>query len=709
MSSSNDNDSFLDSLLTGLSQSNTVRQDDIIRLSTCFYPDSGDSGRAKAFVVLSAVCNHFRRLNATNEEEAGTHNVVHALSLVIDEKISDSKEKPLTEIIAFVAALFAVDRNVGSMFFIRDGFQDSMMDALDLFPSSSALQLYGADMLAAACGYKSCRASLSPRCIGWLGANSKSSDSKIKSLASLALLKILQGAESENSNTGLGDEAATEWRKKEKELFLVFRDTLISSESQIHELTEVIEGMAYLSTLPAFRSHIANDDDLLRKITSFAKSLHKKHIREADLGTAPFGLAVLVANLCAYRPKLSEDQEQIAKLSKMARSKTSATEGVDQDFDDENHIRARAKRLTELGAAELLVSISRASESQATLAIVGKAFMGLVEDKGNRGRVLQAGGAKSLMATIRVSQQKVDTSSKNPLSQADMEFSNLEAIQALSKLSITASPIQVFGPDENVSIDAIKPFACLLLHANSTLLQRFEALMALTNLSSTGPNLADRIARTPGIINKLEFLLLDDNKMVRRASAELVCNLVSGSEFAFTRCSGDISSEGAPDSTTSTLGQAKSRLHVLIALADVEDEATRLAASGALAVLTGSPNACKLVTLLEVEHHRTFSILKGLIDPDSTLGNNPAGGGVQTSNTMGIMHRGVVCIRNILVNLGDESLKEKIASEAVRQGVIEVLAKVIKLSEQTTVPDYVLQPTAEALKWLIDIGVNVFH
>ena len=67
----------------------------------------------------------------------------------------------------------------------------------------------------------------------------------------------------------------------------------------------------------------------------------------------------------------------------------------------------------------------------------------------------------------------------------------------------------------------------------------FEAMMALTNLSSVSAEAATRIARAAGLTNKVELLMLEDHTLVRRATTELVCNLISGSEDIFNRWGGD--------------------------------------------------------------------------------------------------------------------------------------------------------------------------
>lgn len=695
-------DEFLNNILQRTTNRDHILPDEYARLTSLFTPITQPATRARAFVVLSAVCHHHRGSSppSTIEDDPGTHNILHLFSRTIEAKLADVEEGSHLEALSFVAALFAVDWKTAATLFSREGFQDSMMDSLELFPSSSAVPPVVASVLASASGYKLCRDCLSPRCTSWLETTFRhTTDGNLKAAISLALLKSLQGVGTAGVDTVDVTRDFAQTDRRREELFTSLRDFLVKSGSSIWDMADAIEGLAYLTTVPSLKSRIADDDELLKKIMSFRSSLERKALSAEDFGTTPFGLATLVGNLCSYRPHLTEEQAQIERLKRMARpasSQDGSKNQPDESFDDDEHVKSRAKRLVALGAAELLVAITRATDSGLARAGVGKAMLGLIEDKGNRGRILQAGGAKALMSVIRASQQYHDAQFSSQTAAGHGDFADLISIQALAKLAITASPMQVFGPNDNATIEAIRPLVFMLQHSSSTLLQRFEALMALTNIASASPELADRIANADGILSKLEFLLLDENQMIRRATTELVCNLVAGSESAFNRFSGG--GDVSPDSANPNA--AKSRLHVLIALADVEDEPTRLAASGALAILTGSPEACKLVVLLEFEHHRAFSVFKSLIDPTED------GDGDEARNP-GLVHRGVVCIRNIFANLSDDEVRSRIASEASRYGVVNALTNIIRSAGRNGTSEAVLRPSAEALKWLMDSGVNV--
>ena len=209
--------------------------------------------------------------------------------------------------------------------------------------------------------------------------------------------------------------------------------------------------------------------------------------------------------------------------------------------------------------------------------------------------------------------------------------------------------------------------------------------MALTNLSSQDAEAASRVAQADGLQAKIEFLMLEDHVLIRRAATELLCNLVAGSDSLFKRYS-----EG---------NAAKSRLQILVALSDVDDLPTRLAASGALASLTSSPDACQSLYELEHTHHRVLPIFATLIDPLSGS-DEPH---VNTPPDPGMTHRGVVCIRNLLINL-EPSLRKRLKEETELTDLMNGLIATMKGN-----PDKaeIIQPTAEALKCLMDLGVVI--
>ena len=59
------------------------------------------------------------------------------------------------------------------------------------------------------------------------------------------------------------------------------------------------------------------------------------------------------------------------------------------------------------------------------------------------------------------------------------------------------------------------------------------------------------------------------------------------------------------------------------------------------------------------------------------------------------------------MNLSSASERERLASDLVECGMVDGLTGVIKRAGNESISEDILRPTAEALKWLMDFGVNV--
>ncbi|KAK1915728.1 hypothetical protein P3342_003541 [Pyrenophora teres f. teres] len=144
--------------------------------------------------------------------------------------------------------------------------------------------------------------------------------------------------------------------------------------------------------------------------------------------------------------------------------------------------------------------------------------------------------------------------------------------------------------------------------------------------------------------------------MIRRAATELICNLM-----ASPVCIGNFV-DASP--------RAKHRLHLLLAMTDVDDSATRSAAGGALAMLL----SVDLAVVEFLKQEKSVEWLVGLCQDEDEA----------------IRYRGVVCLRSVVeVDEGREKCKSK--------GVVEALKVVLKESRSQEV----LAVGVEALKILL--------
>lgn len=676
----------------------TFSLDETSALLAAFSPTQPVTTRTKGYLVLTAFCQR-RRSEATTPDD-GTQSICRVFDVPTTSRIADTEESEVLCGLTFLAALFDVDHLSASVIFQRDGTLEAVMDTLDLFSNSHRVDLAVAHLLGHASGHKACRALLVTDHRNWLEWKSRQAeDTEVRAAAAVAMVKLARGSNADAAEVGGTGEQPT---MDDEELAALMKGLVVDSREQ-SSLADAVEGLAYMSTNPAVKEALSKDAAFLSRL--FTLVPRRKGAASESLGDSMasplYGTVVIIANICAYRPRLSAEESQIAKLKRMAKTAKgpgpSQTQPEDDPLDDDDRVKARGQRLIQASAMEALTSAVRATNSRAVRSAAGKAILYLVEEKENRGKILQAGGARALRTIIQDVIPPAKASEKGKIPQ--IEKDDFLPVQALAKLAITAAPVQVFGPNEGTIYDSIRPFSLMVTHPNATLLQRFEAMMALTNLSSQSPEAADRIAHADGLMNKVELLMLEDHALVRRAATELVCNLVAGSEDIFNKWGGDKNTA------------SKSKLQVLVALCDIDDIPTRLAASGALASLTASPDACDSLAELQRDRHRVLPILGQLIDP-AVVARPEADEGVEDGGPdeletdPGLVHRGVVCVRNLFMGVRNRATQMEMASDAARLGLTRVLVGVVKgCAQNTTSP--LLRPAAEGLKWLLEHGVEI--
>ncbi|KAF8314096.1 hypothetical protein DL93DRAFT_1114828 [Clavulina sp. PMI_390] len=577
------------------------------------------------------------------------------------------------------------------------------------------------------------------------------------------------------------------------------------SEVSSAALTDAVEGLAYLSAdEPSIKEALASDTSFLRALFSLIPLPQKQgNIVARPIDDAPtasskastpltYGVATIICNLVVYPPRMTEEERQIDKLRKMARpsgaasSTSNSTPSASSDPEQESDadVAARGKKLIAAGVLPALAALSKAhtpdSLSGATRIVISRAYLALVEPKENRGAVLQNGGGKALGFLARaggrplgdggsaealfspppVSSSKPSTSSTTDETDKDKQQkearkkardaslarrtpADLIPIQALAKLAITTRPQLLFGPSEADLLDAVTPFHFLLLHPQASLLQRFEALMALTNLASVGAAVAERVAgdgtgagggggeEIPG---RVEMLMLDDNTLVRRAAVELLCNVITTEPMLVryggipppfaspsnhreeTQLKEMLAVEGSPSQAVIA------RVHVLLGLSDVEDMKTQLAASGALATLLSiSPLACKALLSIKKGPNGALAILGDIIDSsrvpaDSASSSSDPAQAQDPGAVLQLAHRGIVCLTSLLSRSSlftpslQASLLEAIKEQHISRAVVNLIRPIMNAggaSEPGPGPRQILLSAAQCLRWCEEKGVEV--
>lgn len=721
-----------------------------------FLPSQNASIRAQSLLLLSKFCSDIRlQYSSQPSSDVPASVLVRTFSTPVEARLASTQESATLSGLLFLAALFQVDWESACEIFSRDGFLDAIMDTPDLYPSSQVVSVAVASLLSQASGYRQCRSLIStPLARSWLDKSTiQTKDSALRGAAAVALVKLSQGSEIDAQSNHLGGIAThssskpLERRKPrtDDKLVELMKHLVVTEDRSSPSTLDAVEGLAYLTVQAATKEAISADSTFLKCLMAVvphrpnAPSFPASHAdRDVESLSAPslglnYGIAVIISNLCTYKPRLSDEEQQIERLRRMttepsAEGKLSAeaTHISDQEkLDDDDHVRIRGKKLMDNGVVEALTGIIKSlgsgemeKRSMTAQRTVARSFLSLAEEKANRGTILQGGGAKALLTIIRLSIAEFSLRVDGQGDIDKLDPADLIAIQALAKLSITSPPAAVFGPAHESYVDAIRPFAILLIHTSSSLLQRFEAVMALTNIASVTPEAAERVSSfrlIPGhsqsgntpvgdIVKRVETQLLDSNVMLRRASTELICNLVGGAEGSFNYFGG------------TTGSSAKSRLQILVALSDVDDLPTRLAASGALATLTSSPNTCQTLAALEMERHRVLPMLVELISPEIALEyreERPEDEEIVVTTddlsacNLGLVHRGVVCAHNLFANLDAKEERKNMSLEADKRGLARALVLTIKSNAGGTNNVSILRPAAEVLKWIVQAGVKL--
>lgn len=401
-----------------------------------------------------------------------------------------------------------------------------------------------------------------------------------------------------------------------------------------------LEALSYLSSTPIIAHKLSQQPAVIRlaltsiqspstKVSTQLYSQEQHPSKLPDTSTE-FALSTTLCNICQYPQPLSEEAQTVKKLQKS----TKQLDLEDEEYMTTEKVRDRNTRMLEAGVAAVLTPLSK-SKSLLTRRNTASVYLGMINNDNNRTQLLKDGVIKSLL--------HITANHPTPLSKDD-----LSANQALAKMTITTPPSSLYAPPITTSaISFIRPLYEMLLHGDALQLQQFEALMALTNISSLGADLAERVATAfdGGLLAAAESYLLSTHEQLQRGAAELVCNLVGMSETTFEKYS------------TST--RARVNCGILLALSDAELPQTRLGASGALAQLCGmSPLVCAHILSDPAKFLRVVVALLG--------------------DELGLVHR-ALCILDATLDACRDVLKEDGTAKAAIEasGLVDTLKTLI--------------------------------
>lgn len=540
-------------------------------------------------------------------------------------------------IIAFSAAtaIFPVAVTAAAALFLTEGFVSTLVPLVEK-KKSHKLEQATLELVSAACVDKNCRDAINKHCREWLEVLvAESQDKKRANLAALIVVKL-----GDERPPGTNPQIVVPSKVDQSDLIASFKSMVIGGD--ITSKQDSIEGLAYASLQPKVREDLSKSPKFLKRLIG---TMSEPSVPSNIL----FGGLTIMVNTTAYLPIQSEEEKRMAQLK--AYANVQKPTDPDELLNDTN-AGIRCKRILDAGIVPLLVHICKKG-SPTILTQTSQILLSLGRDSKNRGVMAQQGAVK-LLIHIWDNISSVAASSTTGTTPYPPTAAPTTA-QALSRLLISINPSHVFN-SSLPSTSAIRPLLSQLTRTESSAWQlfAFEALLALTNLASLDRATQDHIIRQ-SFDTVTDDLLLSSHTMIRRASTELICNLMASPE-----CIAQFADPASP--------RAKHRLHILLAMTDVEDGPTRSAAGGALAMLLGIEEA--VTGLLKQE--KGIEFLLGLCRDEEE----------------DIKYRGVVCLRSVAdVPEGIAKLKEKgavdtlklVLKESRRQEVVGVGVETLKI------------------------------
>ena len=562
----------------------------------------------------------------------------------ITSHVARQKGDDLVLAFSAAASLFPVIPSIAAELFLTEGFLTSLMPLLGRQFSSPLVHDAFLLLLNAACIDGACRTAIAQNCASWLSHKVSNGTGKQPSIAATTLAKL------RTSGVKVGEQRANKADDDVSELVDLFKNTLTVEEGR--SISDSIEGLAYTSLKPEVKESLAKDQPFLKSLLQALDSNHDSP--EVVVG----GLSVF-SNMTQYRPNLSEEQKKMSQLKAYANASKAADPSP---LENDDHVRARCTAVVEAGIVPTLSKLNK-GRSPATAQLTDRILLSLSKNSKDRGKIAQQGAVKLLIFHAQKNLTSTDSTAQ----------ANTDAAHALARILISLNPSHVFAAGSTPHItDAVPPLVSLLkAPASATgladqprdLLPIFESLLALTNLASA-PEATAANSIIKGAWDEIEELQLGNNSMLRRAATELICNLTvipSGAEkFA----------DGSK--------RAGQRLHILVAMADVDDLPTRRAAGGALAMLTDQFTSV-VSAILELK--RAPEILLELCQDDDT----------------GIVHRGLVVLRNMVCE-EDEKVALQTRELLKANNAVEKLKTCLKKTKDQEL----LQIGVEVLKVLVE-------
>ena len=418
-----------------------------------------------------------------------------------------------------------------------------------------------------------------------------------------------------------------------------------------------IEILSYLTNKTAFKNVIASSSTALTSILSAAPS--------SSFGVASI-LSALTVSIEQQRKDAFRDkeitEEQYKELQKMAMEKSTSEQ---DELDPIEAVSTRIMAVVDAGGLLTLKDIIvKAEYTSSSKTVAMEACMQIATERGVRGAMIQAGVLKAAIELLKEDcEEKLAAHARfciakmlvttNPIMLSDAQVSpratstrntrsgKLFVPRASFTHTVYMPPSQCMG--------SIPPLLHLVQEHTSTNLQQFEGLLSLTNLGGANAATKSHIIASKGV-KIISYQVYSEHELVRRAAVECVANLL-------------------PHEKTCEYFTVANNFKIWSAYArDYEAQfETSRAAAGGLAMAVSDWDV--KLTVLELLEEGTEWVLD-LIE----------------SANLELMHRGVVFVKNLMINNEVEGAPEDVPEKYKNlKKRIEEAVKGTKLHDTITV------------------------
>jgi tetratricopeptide (TPR) repeat protein len=234
-----------------------------------------------------------------------------------------------------------------------------------------------------------------------------------------------------------------------------------------------------------------------------------------------FGLATIFQNMAVTNHQLRKEafegkevtMEAYDEMQKLGKTEEEIeVMNATVDLDTQTLCDERIRKMATANVPRAIIAITEGA-SEHTLEQLVLALARMACEPAARGNMIQQG---VLTACIKIEKNE------SPTETDAMKKVIRSARHTIAKMLVTTNPSLLTSAQR---LGSIKPLIQLIRDNHASDLEIFEALMAITNLASSGEDAKNRIIAEKGI-SSLHYAMFSVHEMVKRAATEAMCNLV---------------------------------------------------------------------------------------------------------------------------------------------------------------------------------------